>query len=211
MRRLGALAVVAAAACARPPASAPSPVPPPSPPGWHLVATDDVAGRLDSARWVVVTNREGERPSREIETRAAYSHGRFEVRMRAPRGRHAVAVFMVYRSSPFDAIALQVAGSTPRVIRTDLLASPTELPTEVAPFPTEHHLGFDAARDYHIYAFEWDPDEVRWFVDGVLIDRSNNPGTIPTLPLHVSLRVGASNAREMNATYDWVRVYARAP
>jgi beta-glucanase (GH16 family) len=174
------------------------------------VAADGVS-HLDSTKWVVVTNREGEHPSREVETRQAYLYGRFEVRMRAPRGRRAVAVFMAYRPSPFDAIAVQIAGSSTRTARTDLLASPTEVPTEVAPFPTEHPLGFDAAQDYHIYAFEWEPTEVRWYVDGVLLDRSNNPGTIPTLPLRVSLRIGAKGRQEVDATYDWVRVYTRTP
>ena len=30
-----------------------------------------------------------------------------------------------------------------------------------------HDLGFDAAEDFHTYAFEWHEDKIVWFVDGV--------------------------------------------
>ena len=26
-------------------------------------------------------------------------------------------------------------------------------------------LGFDASKEVHLYAFEWEPDEIRWYVD----------------------------------------------
>ena len=95
----------------------------------------------------------------------------------------------------------------------------TEAPVEGTPFPTLHPLSFDASAAFHVYAFEWDPGEVRWYADGVMIDRSSNPGAIPSLPLRVFMNVwpstkakwaGRPGGGAASATYDWVRVYARS-
>lgn len=35
----------------------------------------------------------------------------------------------------------------------------------------EYSPGLDFADDFHVYAIEWEPDEIRWYVDGVLYSR----------------------------------------
>jgi endo-1,3-1,4-beta-glycanase ExoK len=90
----------------------------------------------------------------------------------------------------------------------------------VTPFPALHDLAFDAAADFHVYAFEWDAAEIRWYVDGALIDKSSNPGAIPSLPLRLAVNVWPSTdstwaghlegGLSAGAQYDWVRVYTRA-
>jgi beta-glucanase (GH16 family) len=219
------------------------------PAGWRLVFADDFDG-LDTTKWTVSTHtfdgnagrftpadvsvqdgmltltvrkqRTGDRAyaAGEIATRTAFLYGRFEVRMRAARGRGLISSFFTYRPSPWDEIDLEFLGRNTKAVQANLYVSPTEAPIEVPPFPTLHALAFDASADFHIYAFEWDPTEIRWYVDGVLIDRSSTPGAIPTLPLRVALNVwpstnakwaGHLGGRTASATYDWVRVYARAP
>jgi endo-1,3-1,4-beta-glycanase ExoK len=37
-------------------------------------------------------------------------------------------------------------------------------------------LPFDAADGFHSYAFDWRPDAVRWYADGVLVHEETGPG-----------------------------------
>jgi beta-glucanase (GH16 family) len=48
-------------------------------------------------------------------------------------------------------------------------------------------LTFDAAEDYHRYAIEWEPHELRWYVDNELVHvRSTwEPSPVPNLPMGV--------------------------
>jgi len=149
-----------------------------------------------------------------------FRYGRFEVRMRAARGSGLVSSFFAYRPVPWDEIDLEFLGRRPAAVQANLYVSPTETPVEVDPFPVVHALPYDASSAFHVYAFEWDSTEVRWYVDGALIERSNKPGAIPTLPLRLALNLWPStdstwagpidaSAWPARASYDWVRVYAR--
>src|SRR6056297_1874685 len=50
-------------------------------------------------------------------------------------------------------------------------------------------LGFDASEDFHNYAIEWEPYEIRWFVDGGLIHvrKHGYPTPVPNLPMKVAI------------------------
>jgi endo-1,3-1,4-beta-glycanase ExoK len=140
--------------------------------------------------------------------------------MRAARGQGVISSFFAYRPVPWDEIDIEFLGRKTTAVQANLYVSPTEAPVEVTPFPTLHDMAFDAAADFHVYAFEWDPTEIRWYVDGALIDKSSNPGAIPSLPLRVALNVWPSTdstwagrlhgGLSASAAYDWVRVYARS-
>jgi beta-glucanase (GH16 family) len=75
----------------------------------------------------------------------------------------------------------------------------------------------DYSRDFHLYALEWDPDEIRWYVDGALI-HSTREG-VPHAPHYLILNtaVGGSWPGNPDATtvfpqyhdVDYVRVYQR--
>ena len=53
--------------------------------------------------------------------------------------------------------------------------------------PTVIDLAFDAADDYHSYAIEWEPHEVRWLVDDHLVHARGvwEPTPVPNLPMDV--------------------------
>jgi beta-glucanase (GH16 family) len=50
-------------------------------------------------------------------------------------------------------------------------------------------LGFDAADDFHTYAFVWQRNSIEWFVDGKSV-RKVTPATVTALPSHPG-KVGA--------------------
>jgi beta-glucanase (GH16 family) len=86
----------------------------------------------------------------------------------------------------------------------------------------------DATAEFHTYALEWDPTELRWYVDDVLYAMQNawstTGGPYPApfdQPFYLLLNVavggdfpGAPNATTefpVTMEVDWVRVYSGAP
>jgi beta-glucanase (GH16 family) len=50
---------------------------------------------------------------------------------------------------------------------------------------TTKDLGFDASMDYHLYAFEWEPNAIRWYVDDMVDPfhtETGMRGPLPTRP-----------------------------
>ena len=75
----------------------------------------------------------------------------------------------------------------------------------------------DYTRDFHVYALEWEPDEIRWFVDGQLIHATNEG--VPHTPHYLILNTAVGGAWPGNPDettvfpqfhdIDYVRVYRR--
>ncbi len=75
----------------------------------------------------------------------------------------------------------------------------------------------DFTKDFHIYTVEWDPDEIRWLVDGKMI-HSTNDG-IPHTPHYLILNTAVGGQWPGNPDggtafpqyhdIDYVRVYQR--
>jgi beta-glucanase (GH16 family) len=75
----------------------------------------------------------------------------------------------------------------------------------------------DYSKDFHVYALEWEPDAIRWFIDGQLIHATTNG--IPHTPHYLILNTAVGGAWPGNpdatTTFpqfhdiDYVRVYQR--
>lgn len=72
-------------------------------------------------------------------------------------------------------------------------------------------LGFDATADFHTYAIEWSPNEIRWYVDGKLIHKRSNwsPTPIPHLPMKFHLNLWPSVSRELAGKIDHKKLPAK--
>lgn len=75
---------------------------------------------------------------------------------------------------------------------------------------------WDPRHDYHIYACEWNSDEIKWFIDGRLIGQARN--RLWHQPLYVLLSVGlryplnskpTPNGFPTTALFDYVRVWQK--
>jgi beta-glucanase (GH16 family) len=75
----------------------------------------------------------------------------------------------------------------------------------------------DLSKDFHVYALEWDPDEIRWYVDGRQVHATKEG--VPHAPHYLILNtaVGGSWPGNPDETtvfpqlhdVDYVRVYRR--
>jgi beta-glucanase (GH16 family) len=102
----------------------------------------------------------------EYRTKASHIYGRFEVRMKSAPGSGMLTSFFTYHDSfPFSVsnwneIDIEAMGR---------YSNETQFNT-ITPGRIDHvhrqPLKFNPHIAFHIFAFEWTPDYVAWFVDG---------------------------------------------
>ncbi len=115
----------------------------------------------------------GDRPflSGEARTRETFTYGRFVTRAKFAAGSGVVSslfTFYDHWSDPaleenWNELDIEFLGGHPDEIHFNVLhwASGGNRKT----YPVPHSLGYDVAADFHIYAFEWLPDVVHFYVD----------------------------------------------
>jgi len=110
--------------------------------------------------------------SGELQTHEEYQYGYFETRMRVPRGEGLVTGFFTYTQpegrATWEEIDIEILGRNTRVMEVTYHVHGRSRMTGI-------DLGFDAADDFHTYAFEWTPEAVRWYVDNRLVHEVNGP------------------------------------
>ncbi|MDX1420764.1 MAG: family 16 glycosylhydrolase [Rubricoccaceae bacterium] len=158
-----------------------------------------------------------------------FTYGRFEVRMKAAGGRGIVSSFFTYRYAPWQEIDIEFRGKDTDQMQANVffnpgpLGAPNNDPFNPFPFPKDApiHCTCGAAEAFHVYAFEWEPGVVRWFIDGEPVLETRDPATVPDLPQQLMMNIWTSaypnwlgeldeEALPAEAHYDWVRVYRRS-
>lgn len=192
---------------------------------WHLAWSDDfdgAAGALpSSARWQTEgdvlqdgfghlalqarTRSEGKASRAVLLATAANAllYGRVDVRLRVPAlraGGTSATMRLALRGTGRDARAIVLlegdSRGTSLAAGLDAPAAPGRATHLRAPLP----MPSDA--DFHTVACEWEPDRIRWLVDGVLVqERQRDEELAPTWaaiaqrPLALELAVGADGDR----------------
>jgi len=114
--------------------------------------------------------------SAEFQRAGVFGYGRYETVMRAARGTGVVSTFFTHTGEPHDEVDFEILGRSTASVHTNFFAAGKNGPVDIA-------LAFDASEGDHIYAFEWLPGRIAWYVDGVLVREvsEKTPGvTIPT-------------------------------
>ncbi len=162
----------------------------------------------------------------EYRTKLSYTYGRFEVRMKSANREGMLSSFFTYfdgtmndpwESSKWNEIDLEIMGRYYDNIQFNAI-TPGQV-NHVSHFPTNYspHL------DYHTYAFEWTPQYIAWFVDGVeVIKQTGNHIATMNRPQKIMMNVwnplyenwaGVLNPVSLPAFayYDWVSYYSYTP
>ncbi len=194
--------------------------------GYSFSAADNVATKpLSSGELRTVYNN--------------FRYGRYEVRMKAPAtGENFIFTMFAYRHPAYllwREIDIEVQASPQNTFISNLITAPPgtrlwnssiEDSTTTYPYGDGNPIpgGFNTASDYHVYAFEWLPDSIKWYVDGVLvrtkIDGVGNDNLpvpkestkiVMNLWVFTSAALGggdpASNVYPITGNYDWFRFY----
>jgi hypothetical protein len=154
-----------------------------------------------------------------------FTYGRFEARMKAATGSGVISSLFTYRYQPWQEIDIEFKGRNTNAMQANIFynggraGDPNNEPYEVPPFPEDVPLPYDAAEEFHVYAFEWEPGIIRWFIDGEQVLESQDPAQVPHLPQQLMMNIWITNlpwagpldpnAAPAEAQYDWVRVYRR--
>lgn len=138
-----------------------------------------------------------------ISSRASFLFGRFEATLKATNVPGLVTGFFLHRDSPRQEIDVEILGNQPDQLLVNVFYNPG---TDGAKFDYGHRgtpaiikLGFDASKALHQFKIEWDPCEIRWFVDQKLVHRRAtwNPTPIPHLPMTLHVNTWPTRSREL--------------
>ena len=113
----------------------------------------------------------------EMQSEKTYQYGRYEAVMQPARGSGLVTAFFTYTGpwfgDPHDEVDIEFLGADTTKIHFNYFKNGKSIK------PATFDLPFDAADRPHLYAFEWRPDGITWFVDGVpyYATEAGDPGT----------------------------------
>jgi hypothetical protein len=109
--------------------------------------------------------------SAELYTTKSYAFGRFEARLRFAPGDGVVSSFFLWKNGS------EVSGTFWNELDFEKLGADCHLETNAyfgnpaAVHSQKHALDGDLCGQFHTYAYEWTPDYIAWFVDGLEIRR----------------------------------------
>jgi hypothetical protein len=133
----------------------------------------------------------------EMQTAGHYSYGRYEVVMRPARGSGLVSAFFTYTGGyfgdPHDEIDIEFVGTDTTRVHFNYFRKGKTGADEIFDLP------FDAADADRLYAFEWSPEGITWFVDGEAIyatPAGRNDLPVAAGKIHVSTWAGAERIRQ---------------
>ena len=152
--------------------------------------------------------RKGDRQYRcgEIQTRTAYGYGTFETRMKTPSGSGLNAAFFSYigpqQGKPHDEIDFEVLLRDTRHVDTTTFVNGISGDGEVGAGQS-HALSPASDAAFVTYAFTWEPDQVRFYIDGDLVRTIHDPKMVPKNPQRIFFSLWGSDTLT-----DWMGVFA---
>ena len=142
----------------------------------------------DAGGLALEINRQTDKPDRpwpwsagEINSRKTYGYGRYEAFMSPARGSGLVSSFFVYTGAffgdPQDEIDIEFLGRNPTQVEFNSFRNGRPRGHKVFDLP------FDATESLNLYAFEWHPDAITFFIDGVAVHRIDSEDhSLPRTP-----------------------------
>jgi len=135
----------------------------------------------------------------EFQRLGRYGYGRYEAVLSAAEDHGAVSSFFVhtngYYGDPHDEIDFEFVGRSPRQVHLNYIRHGADNSVTIP-------LWFDTAQADHLYAFEWAPNLIRWYVDGVKVhevEAATAKVPIPTTSARVIANIWAGAGK----TAEW--------
>lgn len=141
--------------------------------------------------------------SASIATYQSHIYGRFEVEMKPLKANRVITAFFLHRNDPWQEIDFEFLGNNTTKILLNVYYNPGVTDSNYnygnRGTPITIDLGFDASIEYHKYAIEWEPHEIRWYVDEslVYIRTTWEPTPIPDLPMQFFMNTWPSRSEEL--------------
>ncbi len=153
----------------------------------------------------------------EYRTADTYHYGYYETSMQAIQNPGVVSSFFTYtgpsEDNPWDEIDIEILGKDTTKVQFNYYTN------GVGNHEYMYDLGFDASEGYHTYGFDWQPDYIAWYVDGVEVYRATQD--IPVTPGRIMMNtwpgIGVNDwlaaydgTTPLTARYQWVTYTANS-
>lgn len=116
----------------------------------------------------------------EIQSRQKFGYGTYEIRLKAAAGSGLNTAFFTFIGSgdkqPHDEIDFEVLGKNTSKVQLNQYVDGKGGHEKLVAVPGGADKGF------HDYAFVWEKDRIRWYVDGNLVGEATDPAAVPTHP-----------------------------
>ncbi len=139
----------------------------------------------------------------EVQSRARYGYGTFEVRMKAATGSGLNSAFFTYigpvDKKPHDEIDFEVLGKDPSKVQLNQYISGKGGNEQLASVPGGANEAFND------YAFIWEANRLRYFVNGQLVHEVTDKAKIPSNAQKIFLSVwGSDNLKGWMGPFSYV-------
>lgn len=160
----------------------------------------------------------------EVRTVEEYRYGKFVVSARFAPGSGIVSTFFSFHdffrydgsSNLWDEIVFE--GAAPSTLRCSYTTEDETAPGGMRVQSATEEIPFDATEEFHVYSFEWTPEELGFFVDGQMQHRMvlregalsrDHRVVMSAYPSTLTDLVGTfdPSVLPVHAEYDWVEVY----
>ena len=137
-----------------------------------------------------------------IASRRSFTYGTFAANLRVPSGSGLVAGLFLHRNGPRQEIDIEFLGRDTTQMLVNVFYNPgtagTKLEYGYRGTPVLVELGFDASEAFHSYEIEWQPESIRWHVDGVTVYERLlwGPTPIPDQPMEFNVNLWSSESAE---------------
>ena len=148
----------------------------------------------------------------EYSSKTKYPYGFYSVCMKAAKCSGVVSSFFTYTGpssgDPWDEIDIEFLGKDMTKVQFNYYTNGEGGHEKL------FDLGYDASADFHEYAFDWQPEYITWYVDGIAVYRVSD--NLPSHPMKIMANVwngigvdgwlGALDASALPATaqYLWL-------
>ena len=134
----------------------------------------------------------------EFRSRAFYGYGYYEVCMKPIKNDGVVSSFFTYTgpsdNNPWDEIDIEFLGKDTTKMQLNYFTDGRGEHEKIV------NLGFDAAEDFHVYAFLWEEDSITWYVDGEQVHKAFT--NIPKTPSKIMMNVWPGTGVD-----GWLKAY----
>lgn len=130
----------------------------------------------------------------EIQTNKRFGYGTYEVRMKTVAGKGLNSAFFNYigpaQSEQWDEIDFEILGKDPSQVQLNYYVSGKGGHEKFAPVPD------GAAESFNTYAFVWEPNRLRWYVNGSLVHTIEGTQDLPDTPSKIFVSLWGSDTEK---------------
>lgn len=149
----------------------------------------------DGVMSMTVSKENGGYAGAEYRTDNTYTYGFYSVCMKAAKCSGVISSYFTYTYRPvWDEIDIEFLGKDTTKIQFNYFTG------GAGGHEFLFELGFDASEDFHEYAYDWQPDGIVWYVDGIAVYRATE--NIPSHPVQIMMNVWNCNAEVWSGPLD---------